>query len=360
MSCVGLEFGHPCTNEPPRSTTQRDGQCVEHFAPLNNLSKFLKLKQEVVNNAQAHIRGCAMVICRTLAPDHKAVECLSAFGRQAQKYAAETLTTVEWGTQPWKLQEPFPVPLVPKWLCTLEFMQTMTPLRGELPLMPTGSHFKDIRVRCPAIWSWMAVLLQYWQDHMTPHLYGGQFREISDLTTTLIQDINLWLPHKSRFGWDYVALNATLWIDRREQFGQEHLEEWEAQRAQTCTLNDLEHNTEVIYRARIMKRQEDKAIADSKEAAAKELPPERQAAHAERQVSVMPRREDVSLTSTGATLYPNWSVKQKSKPMGPDMARPYWTPREGADGGLTLDKELDADLVFDPLQLCQRIKRMNS
>ena len=109
---------------------------------------------------------------------------------------------------------------------------------------------------------------------MTPHLYGGQFREISDLATTLIRDINPWLLHKSCFGWGYVALNATLWIDRREQFGQEHLEQWESQRAQMCALNDLEHDTEVIYRVQIMKRQEDKAIADSKEAAAKELPPE--------------------------------------------------------------------------------------
>ena len=50
----------------------------------------------------------------------------------------------------------------------------------------------------------------------------------------------------------------------------------------TCALNDLEWDTEVVYRARVMKRQEDKAIADSKEAAAKELPPEQQAARAER------------------------------------------------------------------------------
>ena len=39
--------------------------------------------------------------------------------------------------------------------------------------MPMGGHIKDIRVRCPAMWSWMAVLLQYWQDHMTPYLYRG-------------------------------------------------------------------------------------------------------------------------------------------------------------------------------------------
>ena len=108
-----------------------------------------------------------------LSPDHEAVKCLSAFGDQAQKFAAEVLTIIEWGTQHWKLQETFPVPVIPRWLRTPEFTQTMTPLRGELPLMPMGGHIEDIRVRCLAMWSWMAVLLQYWQDHMTPYLYGA-------------------------------------------------------------------------------------------------------------------------------------------------------------------------------------------
>ena len=158
--------------------------------------------------------------------------------------------------------------LVPKWLHTPKFTQTTTPPRGELPLIPTGAHFEDINVCCPAVWSWMAVLLQYWQDHMTCHLYRGRFCQISDLAATLIWDINPWLPHKSRFGWGYVAMHATLWIDQRDLFAQEHLEEWKGQKARTCTLSDLEQDTEVVYRARIIKRQEDKAIADSKEAAA--------------------------------------------------------------------------------------------
>ena len=51
------------------------------------------------------------------------------------------------------------VPLVPKWFCTPEMMQTMMPLREELPLIPPGTHYKDIRVRCPAVWAWMAMLL---------------------------------------------------------------------------------------------------------------------------------------------------------------------------------------------------------
>ena len=50
--------------------------------------------------------------------------------------------------------------------------------------------------------------------------------------------------------------------------------EWEGQKSLMCPLNDLERDTEVIYRAHLIKRQDDKAVADSREAAAKQLPPE--------------------------------------------------------------------------------------
>ena len=69
-------------------------------------------------------------------------------------------------------------------------------------------------------------------------------------------------------------MNTTLWIDQQDHFSQEHLEEWHEQKERACALNDLERDTEVVYRAHIIKRQEDKVIADSKEAAAKDLPPE--------------------------------------------------------------------------------------
>ena len=92
------------------------------------MSNFLKLKEEVVKHAQSYIWRRALAIGCTLTPDHEAIKCLSAFGDQAQKFAAEILATIEWGTQHWKLQESFPVPLVLKWLCTLEYVQTMMPM----------------------------------------------------------------------------------------------------------------------------------------------------------------------------------------------------------------------------------------
>ena len=94
-------------------TTQKDMRDAGHSAFSNDLFKFRKLKDEVVKNAQSYIRRHATVIFRTLSPDHEAVKCLSAFRDQAQKFAAEVLAIIEWGTQHWKLQETFPVPVIP-------------------------------------------------------------------------------------------------------------------------------------------------------------------------------------------------------------------------------------------------------
>ena len=108
-----------------------------------------------------------------------------------------------------------------------------------------------------------------------------------------------------------------------------------------------------MYRARIIRRQEDKLITDSKEAAAKDLPPERRAARAERQAGTTPRKDGVSSTSMSTTLYPDWALSRAGKRSSPDTPQPYRMPREDAGGRLTLEEELDASSVFDPLQSSQ-------
>ena len=223
------ECGHPSGDgarargapacQPPSTSSHsykqtRSGGRATHPAPSREeLSKFLKLKEEVTKWPQGYIQGCAKHIARILTPNHEVVKCLMAFGENALKYAAEVLATIEWGTQHWKLQESFPVPPVPRWLRTPELIQTMTPLRGEPLLIPLGAHLEDICICSPALWAWMAVLLQYWQDHMTRHLYGGCFQQASELAGTLIRDINPWLPHRVCFGWSYMTTHATLWLD---------------------------------------------------------------------------------------------------------------------------------------------------
>ena len=148
-------------------------------------------------------------------------------------------------------------------------------------------------------------------------------------------------------------MNATLWIDQRDHFSMEHLEEWAKQKEQECALNDLERDTEVVYRARIIRMQEDKVLADSKEAATKDLPPERRAARAERQAGTTPRKDSMSSTSMSATLYPNWVLSRAGRHTSPNTPQLYRTPREDTSGCLTLEEELDASSVFDSLQSSQ-------
>ena len=53
------------------------------WCPLKkNCQKFLKLKEEVTKQPQGYIQGHAKHIARTLTPNHKAVKCLMAFGRE--------------------------------------------------------------------------------------------------------------------------------------------------------------------------------------------------------------------------------------------------------------------------------------
>ena len=54
-----------------------------------------------------------------------------------------------------------------------------------------------------------------------------------------------------------------------------------------------------------------------------------------------------------ATLYPDWALSRAGKRSSPDTPQPYRMPREGAGGRLTLEEELDASSIFDPLQSSQ-------
>ena len=54
-----------------------------------------------------------------------------------------------------------------------------------------------------------------------------------------------------------------------------------------------------------------------------------------------------------ATLYPDGALSRAGRHTSPDSPQPYHTPREDAGGRLTLEEELDASSVFDPLQSSQ-------
>ena len=73
----------------------------------------------------------------------------------------------------------------------------------------------------------------------------------------------------------------------------------------------------------------------------------------ERQAGATPRKDGISSTNMSVTLYPDWVLSRAGKRMSPDTPQPYKMPREDTGGRLTLEKELDASSVLDPLQLSQ-------
>ena len=70
---------------------------------------------------------------------------------------------------------------------------------------------------------------------------------------------------------------------------------------------------------------------------------------AESQTQATPTKTDVFPARLEGSLYPNWAWKQDTRPKGSDLPRPYKTPKEDNRKVLTLEEELDAKSMFDPL-----------
>ena len=74
----------------------------------------------------------------------------------------------------------------------------------------------------------------------------------------------------------------------------------------------------------------------------------------------MPTKGDVSSTNAGVLLYPNWILRDKTKPAGRDARRPYQAPKEDVGNGLMLEEELDAASVFDPLKPDSQLNQLDT
>ena len=84
----------------------------------------------------------------------------------------------------------------------------------------------------------------------------------------------------------------------------------------------------MAYHRHLTRKQAEMEATDSREEEAKKLPPECQAACAERQAQSMPVRTDMIPVGLESTLYPNWTQKPDTKPKGKDWAEPYRTQKE--------------------------------
>ena len=78
----------PLDSQPLKDATNQTARSAEGPAPQQQITNFLKLKEEVVKHPQKYIRRQILAIGQTLGADHEAVKSLSAFGDQACWFAA--------------------------------------------------------------------------------------------------------------------------------------------------------------------------------------------------------------------------------------------------------------------------------
>ena len=102
-------------------------------------TKCAQLKEEVTRWPHKYIRGHGKNIAYTLTCQDEMVKCLLAFRTGALQYMVEILAIIEWGMQHRKMEEPFPVPPMPKWLCMPRLTQTTMPPGGSCRSLPQQS-----------------------------------------------------------------------------------------------------------------------------------------------------------------------------------------------------------------------------
>ena len=100
--------------------------------------------------------------------------------------------------------------------------------RGQFPLAPTleESSSTDVRIRCQAWWTYLCVMLQYFEDDMIARewaLFGRRTRQPSALVLYIMEHVNPGLPESSRVEWPSIV-GSTPWLISWNHMNQEELD----------------------------------------------------------------------------------------------------------------------------------------
>ena len=152
-------------------------------------------------------------------------------------------------------------------------------------------------------------------------------------------DINPSFDASHHITWQRIVNNTPSWLNAQALFDRSQQGEFDRQQKHHATLNDLEQATECLYECSL----EAKAQHDERRAKA--------------EADSMQRQEQAKVTgiatsSTDDSKYPLWHRQPQHKTPGPNVPRPYATPKEmGAAGrDAMINKELGSEDVYDPLQ----------
>ena len=163
------------------------------------------LKQEVLNDQQGYIRRVTRRLKNAkMSPADARVHCLWIFEGNATVYSAHILAIFDWAYKFYKVGGEYPVPKLPSWLTTYIHVNSIPRFPEGLPDLPrqrTAMRIDEPAIRSPAIWQWMADLLQYWSDVSNTKTPGGLFRTQSTLVERLMDTVNPWFSEKHRVTW---------------------------------------------------------------------------------------------------------------------------------------------------------------
>ena len=251
-----------------------------------------------------------------------------------------------------KLQESFPVPLVPKWLCMLEYVPDDDAHARGTAIGSSGHPlWRYFCMRCPAVWAWMAVLLQFLVGITWLAIcMGGCFHQASDLANTLIQDINVWMPHSTRFWVETMWLHTppcgstygtssprNTWKNGKPRSSGAVCPQWPWVRHWSSVQGPRHQEAGQTRHVLIVRRQPHRSCCLNDEWLTQKGRP-----------VPCPLKWDCEFPPMQESpLYPNWIVRNKTKPAGRDAPRPYQVPpKEDAGDGLTLEEETRCGFLY--------------
>ena len=215
-------------------------------------------------------------------------------------------------------------------------------------------NFPKVAIRAPGTWQWMADLLQYWSDVSNTKTQGGLSRTQSALVERLMEVINPHFPSvKERITLTSVTFGTFHWLESRSRHTEKEKADYERQlKSRREELNDLEVATQQLWQDWMQADEINTKRRQAKQAASRDLPPERRAAQLEREKQA--KITGLQTPTQTEDRYPGWVAEVRKKP-GADTPTPYQTPGDlrramnTDEQNATIGVELGTKDVIDPL-----------
>ena len=201
----------------------------------------------------------------------------------------------------------------------------------------------DVCIRCQARWTYLCVMLQYFEDDMVAlegALFSGKTSQPSALVHYIIEHVNLGLPEGFRVEWPSIV-GSTPWLISQNHMSREELDRFYSEPPQTVP-SDLEVAMEEVH---------DKECRESAQRTDQPIPPSRVEEIPQKLLGTLPqvtREAQLSFTEEqphNFALDSNWMLVTGSQTgTGQSSHLPEAQAQAEAPGELVVLMDLEAEL----------------